>query len=256
MVVRHRVTISVRSYAAVWAAEELGPQHPALLAPLHTDEVPPPERVLQAGAELSRAGLFDERAGGLHPDLRHTFRLLARPSVEFYGWIVTQRPAANLSALAAWDGDGAVLAVLDGDTLTLSPVRPAMLAEALVDRLPQTPPAHGRSVTAPANELETQHEPGAAFAGTTGSKTSSPAARALQRLAAAPRTAAAQLYVAARDGASRRARNPYPLNVLDLPDGRWFMQHANTSGQVWVTAAPASTQSLVARLGEMRRALN
>src|SRR5437588_2460564 len=166
MVVRHRVAISARTYAVVWAAEELGQQHPALLAPLHDDEAALHDRIQGAAGELERVGLFDQRSG-LHPDLLSTFHLLARPNVEFYGWIATQQPARNFSALAAAAGDGAVLAVLDEDTLTLSPLQPTVLAAALVDQLPPTPPAHGQSITAPAAELDTGDRGGrnAAFTG-------------------------------------------------------------------------------------------
>jgi hypothetical protein len=255
MVVRHRVAMSARTYAVVWAAEELGQQHPALLAPLHTEDAPLPELIQRAAGELERAGLFDQR-GGLHPDLASTFQVLARPNVEFYGWIATQQPARDFSVLAAAGGDGAVLAVLDGDTLTLTPLQPTALAGALVDQLPPTPPAHGQSITAPAADLSTGDTGGrnTAFTGLEQPRPNS-ASGAFQRLDEAPRTAAAQLYAAARDRSGRRNRIPYPLNVLDLREGRWFSQHANQSGQVWVTAAPASRQSLAARLGELHRSL-
>jgi hypothetical protein len=256
MVVRHQVAISARGYAVAWAAEDLGPQHPALLAPLHEEGAPLVERIERAAAELERSNLFDRR-GGLHPDLLATFGLLARPSVEFYGWIATERPPANFSAVAAARGNDAVLAVLDEDVLTLTPLRPDAMAGALVDLLPRTPAAHARSITTPASDLGagTDHGPDDGFAGLTPRRTGSPAADAIQRLDAAPRTAVAQFYVAVRDGAGRRQRSPYPLNVLDLPDGRWFVQHTNSSGQMWVTAAPANTQALTARLDEMRRKL-
>ncbi|GDY31579.1 ESX secretion-associated protein EspG [Gandjariella thermophila] len=256
MVVRHQVAISARSYAVAWAAEELGPQHPALLAPLHEDDTPLAGRIERAVAELERSRLFDRR-GGLHGDLLTTFQLLARPSIEFYGWIATERPPANFSAVAAARGNDAVLAVLNGDALTLTPLRPDANARALVDLLPRTPPAHAQSITAPASDLGTgtAHGPDEVFAGLSPPQTGSPAAGAIRRLDAAPRTAAAQFYVAVRDASGRRHRNPYPLNVRDLPDGRWFVQHTNSSGQIWVTAAPASPQSLTARLDEIRRGL-
>lgn len=232
-------------------------QHESLFVPVNARSgTRLAQATVRAGEELNRAGLFDP-ARGVHPDLLDTFRVLARPAVEFFGWIGDRQRPKPMSALATAAGNEGVLAVLNGSALALHPVRPDALADALVAQLPDAPPGYGQSITVPAADIDGGGSRGvdeefSVFAG----QQRNPAVRQLKRVVTQPRACAAQFYVAVRDELGRRRRCPFPLNVIDTDTGRWFVhrQHA-AGGQVWLTAAPATPQTVAAKLYEMRHAL-
>jgi EspG family len=148
------VVLSRSTYALTWVAENIGDQPEALFVMPDTAQ---PQRLAEvtrrAADELGQAGLFD-RQHGVHPDLLNTFRLLARPEVEFYGDFAHQQHPQPFTALVAAGGGLGVLAILDADSLALRPVRADVLAEALIGVLPPVEPAHGQSVTVPASAVD------------------------------------------------------------------------------------------------------
>jgi ESX secretion-associated protein EspG len=253
------VVLTDVTYALTWMSEGFDAQHEALFVPLDTsDATRLAQATVRAGQELSQVGLFDPARGVVHPDLLDTFRALAKPVVEFFGWIGDRQRPQPVSALATATGTGGVLAVLNGTTLGLYPVRLDALADALVGQLPAAPAGHGQSIAVPASEVDGAaprsggDEEFSVFAG----QQRNPAVQHLTRLVGQPRTCGAQLYVAVRDGLGRRHRCPFPLNVIDTDAGRWFVQRQyNAGGQVWLTAAPATPQVLATKLYEMHRAL-
>ncbi|MFC0432266.1 ESX secretion-associated protein EspG [Kutzneria buriramensis] len=255
---RTSVVLADETYALTWMSEGFDVQHEALFVPLDTSDMSRlAQATVRAGQELSQAGLFDSEHG-VHPDLLETFRALAKPAVEFFGWIGDRQRPKPVSALATTTSTRGVLAVLNGDTLGLHPVRHDALADALVAQLPAAPAGHGQSITVPASEIDgTARSVGgdeefSVFAG----QQRNPAVQQLRRLVGLPRTSGAQLYVAVRDRLGRRHRCPFPLNVIDTDAGRWFVQRQhNAGGQAWLTAAPATPQVLSAKLYEMHSAL-
>lgn len=254
--IRSSVVLAESTYAVTWMSEGFDVQHESLFVPVDTrDPTLLAQATIRAGEELSRARLFDP-ARGVHPDLLDTFRALATPAVEFFGWIGDrQQPVSALATAAGAEG---VLAVLTAATLGLHPVRPDALADTLVAQLPAAPAGHGQSITIAASDIDGPPHGGgdqefSVFAG----QQRNPAIEQLNRLVGQPRTCGAQLYVAVRDGLGRRRRCPFPLNVIDTDAGRWFVHRRHTAGgQVWLTAAPATPQVLVTKLVEMYQALN
>lgn len=249
MTLQRPVTLSTLTYAVLWTAEDLGDQHPALFVPLHrvllrgrTLQV----GVSQAATELEVLGLLDRRV--VHPELLDTLRLLARPEVECYGWISDPQHPNGFSAAAVAADDRAVLGVLDGNRLSLSPVRAAGVADALLALLAPVPAAIGSAVNLAAAELTpTPTSPDdPVFTGL--HRAADPALAKARALVAAPRTGAAQLYTVHRDRLGRR-HAALPITVIDTDTGRWsFRTTRSTTGEAWITAAPATVDELAAQL--------
>jgi hypothetical protein len=252
------VVLSRSTYALTWTSERIGDQPEALFVlPDTADRQRRAQATVRACEELAQLGLFD-RQRGVHPTLLDTFRLLARPEVEFYGYLAHQQPREPFTALAAATGGRGVLAILDDATLALHPVRPDSIAETLIGQLPPVPAAHGQSLTVPAATFDgpSGRPPDEEFSVFAGQARTDPAVTRLKRLADEPRTGGAQFHVAVRDRNGRRRRNAFPLNVIDVESGRWFIQRQhNTSREVWITAAPATPQTLATKLYEMCHAL-
>jgi hypothetical protein len=253
------IVLSRSTYALTWTSERVGDQPEALFVlPDTADRQRRVQATVRACEELAQLRLFD-RQRGVHPALLDTFRLLARPEVEFYGYLAHQQHREPFTALAAAGGGRGVLAVLDDTTLALHPVRGDSIAEALIGQLPPVPAAHGQSLTVPASTVDggpSGRPADEEFSVFAGQARTDPAVTRLKRLADEPRTGGAQFHVAVRDRNGRRHRNAFPLNVIDVESGRWFIQRQhNTSREVWITAAPAAPQTLATKLYEMCHAL-
>ena len=254
------VTLSRSTYALTWTAEQIGDQHEALYVPPDTAS---PDRLVAAtrlaGNELGGLGLFTPQ-DGVHPDLLAVLRVLARPEVEVFGTLADQQRPEPVSVVAAAAGGTGVLAVLDATTLGLHPVRPDAVNTAMLSLLSPTPPGHGQSMTVPASAVD---RPPAGCAGGgedfsvfAGQGRTDPTVARLRHLVAQPRSGGAQLFVAARDSLGRRRRGEFAVNVIDVQDGRWFVhRQRNAAGDVWITAAPATTEVLAARLYDIWRGL-
>ncbi|MFI9380261.1 ESX secretion-associated protein EspG [Kutzneria sp. NPDC052558] len=252
------VVLSRSTYALTWTSENIGDQPEALFVlPDTADPQRRAQATVRASEELTQLGLFD-RQRGVHPALVSTFRLLARPEVEFYGYLAHQQRREPFTALAVAGGGWGLLAILDDTTLALHPVRGDSVAEALIGQLPPVPAAHGQSLTVPATAVDgpVGRQAEEEFSVFAGQGRTDPAVTRLKRLADEPRTGGAELHVAVRDRNGRRRRNAFPLKVIDVESGRWFIQRQhNASREVWITAAPATSQTLATKLYEMGRAL-
>ena len=152
-VLYQQVTLSLDTLSTVWRRENLGEPHNTLVdVPAWRDEAAERETLSSATAELAQRGLLVGR--DLHPDLRTTLTVLARPSIEYYGWIAYTEDdhAVSLAVLVAATGADAVLVVRDGDQVHIGPTRADGMAETLVGHLPSVPAARGRSVNLPEAE--------------------------------------------------------------------------------------------------------
>jgi len=211
----------------------------------------------KALAELAELGLT------LDSGFRAAVAALARPTVEFYGWLSTAERVLGVFGVCA--GAEAVVVVRDEDTVRLSPVHPDRLAEAVVARLPVVPAARGRSLNVPEAELiggdRRRAGDDEGFAGFSPLVAPSADASLFHALMAEPRTGASQFYVAVRDDLGRRRRVRSPVSCVDVApgratEGRWMTRTSATGAGVnWVFAAPATEASLVAKLHEMHWAL-
>lgn len=274
-----QVTLSLDTVATVWQRENLGELHNVLVAtPMWRDEDDSRAALRGATAELTQAGLLAGR--DLHPDLRATLNLLARPSTEYYGWISyvdgggghsaeqTGDHLVNIAVLVAAVGTDAVLVVRDGQTVHLSPSRSEGMAETLVGHLPAVPPARGRSVNLPEAEVRrlvadrmhaapgsTKPLPAEAFA-IFDRPSMAEDARDLLAAMDQPRTGGGELYVAARGRGGERRSSDNPVVYVDTQQGRWMTQlSGDQPGERWIVSAPASRQLLLSKLNEMRNNL-
>jgi EspG family len=262
-VLRDRVELPVDVVTTVLRWEGIDQPHAVLsVTALWMDDDARREVDRKVLAELTSRGLANEC--GVDVGFRATMGTVARPAVEFYGWISTM--SSTVGVLAVCTGTEAVLIVRDEETLSLCPVRPDSLAEAVVAQLPAVPPARGRSLNVPETELTGggQHRAGddEGFAGFGSQSGPSPDVKLLNTVMGEPRSGTGQLYVAMRDNLGRRHKVKHPVSFIDVAagrsmEGRWLTQVAvNGSGQSWVIAAPATPQLLVSRLHEMVRALS
>jgi hypothetical protein len=263
-VLHQQVTLSQDTLATVWHRENLGVLHNTLagVAYWHDDEGQR-DALNRASGELAQQGLLAGR--DLDPDFRDTLNLLARPSVEYYGWISTTdgETTTHLSVLLAGTDQDAIMVVREGDKIQLSAARPDGLAETLVGMTPPVQPARARSVNLPEAEisqLAAQREasgkplPDSAFS-VFHRASMVDDAKELFATAELPRIGGGQLYVAARDRYGERRRCPQPLLYIDTRQGRWMTQRSGAPGEQWIVSAPASRQLLISRLHEMRNAL-
>jgi EspG family len=252
---RDRIDVSNDVVKAFWRWENQDAVHVTLVSTLeYLDDEGRQEADRRALGELSALGLAAN--GHVRPELRATIQALTRPDVEFYGWVGT--PQQMVGMLVAARGGVAVLAVAHGQGVTLCPVRPDGLAEALIDHLPVMPPAQGRSINVLESDLtgSGRHSQEDGFAGFAAVGESADV-RMMKALMAQPPLGGGQLHVAARGRDGRRHTCPAPITYVDVPEGRWLTQvTTNGSGQNWVIATPATSQLLVAKLYEMYRALS
>jgi hypothetical protein len=266
-VLYQQVTLSLDTLATVWQRENLGDLHNILVdTPVWRDEEADREALHGATGELAQRGLLAGR--DLHPDLRATLHVLARPGMEYYGWISyteADGKEVNLAVLVAAVGQDAVLVVRDGQQVHLRPSRAEGMAETLVGHLPAIPAARGRSVNLPENEV--RHLVADRMHATPGSTKPLPAeafaiferasmaedARDLLTAMDQPRSGGGELYVAARVRSGERRRCENPVVYVDTQQGRWMTQlSSGRQGERWIVSAPASRQLLLSKLNEMR----
>lgn len=266
-VLNQPVTLSQDTLSTVWRRENLGDMHSTLSGTAYWfDEEGEREALGRAGAELAQHGLLAGR--DLTGDFRETLNLLARPAVEYYGWIAIRDQETdaetNLGVLLAAIGEDAVMVTRNGEQIRIEAARADGLAETLVGMLPQVQPARGHSINLPEADIgklaaaranRGRPLPDEAFQVFHRSSMVEDA-RELFAAAELPRIGGAQLYVAARDQFGERRRCPYPLIVIDTTQGRWMTQvSGDPSGERWIVSAPAGRQMLIGRLHEMRNAL-
>jgi EspG family len=239
------LVLPTEALAQLVRAEKLGDLH-ITLRPL-TRWRPQPareQREAEHREELVRLGLLD-RHHRLTPELAASLTVLCRPGAEFYGWI--NEGDKTRGVLAAAGGREAVLAIRDGETVTVNQIRPDALPEVLAAQTPELRPARGDTFTVLRSEV---------LASTGGRHRAESDAQAVQRVMAMPTTGGGELHVAVRDRASRRRAAPYPLRYADTENGRWLNHMTDApGGEHRVLVAPATRTDLVRRLQEMHRNL-
>ncbi|HEX3792375.1 MAG TPA: ESX secretion-associated protein EspG [Pseudonocardiaceae bacterium] len=255
---RAPVRLSASTFEVLWQWMRLGDLPAPLFVPAVGATVEERQAVERAARdELIRLKLVD--GDELADDLTLALQLLARPTSEFYGWLV--RPDNSVvSALVATHADKAVLAILKGDRVRLSGVPATDPAQRLVDLVPWVPPVRpARSITVPADRF---------YFGARGDEVdlrvledntrSSGDAEVvkLRALVAEPSTGRGQLFTATRDHLGRRHKSTEPIYYLDTGQGRWLLHTtARRGGAPWLTAAPGSPDALVRALYDSNRQL-
>jgi hypothetical protein len=253
MVLPKSLTLPAEALRRMVALENLGELHvtlkpPALWRPKHIEH----EVETRTRAEFARLGLFDRR-GRLDVELVASLTVLCRAGAEFYGWI--NEGDKTVGVLAAAIGREAILAVRDGDSVSLSQIRPETLPEALVGQTKDVPPGRGEAFSV------LQSDALAAVGGRqrteagVGTRPAGAEVRLAQKIAELPTTGGAQLSVAIRDSMGRR-RATQPLRYADTESGRWLNHTTDVgNGESRILIAPAGRRDLVVRLQEMHRTL-
>ena len=263
-----QVTLALDTISTVWRRENLGEPHNVFVDTRYwLDEEGERQALQSAGDDMAMHGLLMGR--DLSPDFRETLEILARPNVEYFGWIAVvpnnERDGSNIAVLAASVGPDAVLAIRDGDQVTLGPCSADGLAEALVDKMPNVSAGHGRSVNLPEREMRQlrarrgKGAPGEAPALAAEAFNVFPRqsmaddARDLFTVLELPRHGGGELYAAARARSGERRRYQHPLVYMDTEQGRWVTQlSGDQPGERWMMAAPANRSLLIGKLHEMR----
>jgi hypothetical protein len=246
------VTLTALEFDVLWEGLRLGTM-PLVL------KVPSPGKTYEERAELERRAWEDlERRGlgrpvALDPRLEHLLGLLARPTQEVDARLWLGR---SLRVLTAAVGDAAVLAVLDGDHITLREASAAGLPREAVGMLPAQPAGPGHSVTVPSADLEAA----AADAGESSRVLEAAlSSRGMRRddarmLAGIVEGAhnRGQFGAAARDRWGRRQRPERVVSFFDNPRGRYVqLRRATAGGAPWSTVAPADSRRLVHHVDEL-----
>ncbi|MCP2260454.1 EspG family protein [Streptoalloteichus tenebrarius] len=245
------LTLSALEFDVLWEHLDLGPM------PLPI-KVPSPGRTWSersALAERAWAGLAGRGLGSaphVEPRLADLLRLLAHPEREVDGRIWLGR---RVRVLAAATGDDAVLAVLDGEWLTLREAAATGLPREAVGVLPPCSAGPGHSVTLPSADLD------AAVASCDGSPEGlasalqargvrSEDARALARMTR-DASRLGQFGAAARDALGRRRRTAWVVGFFDTPEGRYLqVRRAREGCAPWSTVCPTDQRRLLAHVEE------
>jgi hypothetical protein len=210
-------------------------------------KVPSPGRT-----DDERAALVDQAWAGLAnldvQRLEHQLGILRRAEREIDGRVWVGR---SLRLLAAAIGDDAVLAVLDGDRLTLHDADATGLPRHALSVLPATPAGPGRSVTLRTADFE------AAAREATGQ---AELATALRNRGVKDAVELAdmigdvihrgQFGSAVRDRWSRRKRAARVISFFDTAEGR-YLQVRRDDQEAWTTISPADPRRLLQHLTEL-----
>jgi hypothetical protein len=248
---REPVTISTLEFDVLWEHLRLE------IMPLVL-KVPSPGKTHAERAELERqvwAGLAGRGLGkpvSLNPMLEDLLHLLNRPQTEVDGRLWLGR---SVRVLAAAKGQSGVLAVLDGDQLTLRAASSEGLPREALSVLPSCPAGPGHSITLPSADLDAA----AARAGSLEQLESALRERGVRQddahtLAEMMRDAGnrGQFGAAARDKWGKRQRPDRVVAFFENPNGRYVQMRRATPGQQpWSTVSPVDARRLDHHLTEL-----
>lgn len=250
------LTMPAEMLARLVRMENLGDLH-VTLRPLARWRPKAVQEQLETGArdEFMRMGLLDlDRRGRVEVELVASLTVLCRPGAEFYGWV--NEGDKTRGVLAAAIGREAVLAIRDGETVTVNQIRPDSLPEVLVAQTPEVRPARGDTHSFLRSEMLASAGGRHRRDEDAGPRRSTADIRAVQQVMALPTTGGGELYAAVRDRTSRRRAVPYPLRYADTEQGRWLNHMTDApGGEHRVLVAPATRTDLVRRLQDMHRDL-
>lgn len=255
MVLPKPLTLPAEALVRLVALENLGELHVTLKpAGVWRPRQLEHEEETAARAAFARMGLFDRR-GLLDVEVVASLAVLCRPGAEFYGWIT--RGDHTVAVLAAAIGREAILAIRDGDSVSLSQIRPETLPEALVAQTADVPPGRGETFSLMQTDALASVGGRQRTEAGVGTRPASTEVRLAQKIAELPTTGGGQLSVALRDSLGRRRASPHPLRFADTTAGRWLnLMTPAGPNENRILIAPASRRDLVIRLQEMHRALS
>jgi hypothetical protein len=226
---RSAVELSVHPLVSLIHKENLGDPHPVFAGSeryVSHRFAGDAERELRV--QLAEAGLVDRAQVA---DFTGMLSIVQRARIEFLGWVTSHDEA--YSVLVAAHGRNAFALTRRGERVAFRRVSPDRMAEALLDRLPDTPPGRGESMSV--SEAEIRRPRGEQ-------------ARRLDALLRTPRQAITKIYAAHRDDAGNRIRSRTWLDLIDLPDGRWAVYTTKRT----VNAAAATSALVAAKVSDLR----
>jgi hypothetical protein len=245
------ITLTALEFDVLWEHLDLGDMPLVLKVPspgrTNAERAALVDRVWQSleAKGLGRSVDLDGRLVGL-------LRLVSRPQRELDGrlWI-----GRGVRLMAAADGDAGVLAVQEGNNLTLRTADGLGLPRHVLSVLPPANPGPGHSVTMPSREFE------AAAREATAPKELE---AALRRRGMRETDAEAlrdmigdilqqgQFGAAARDKWGRRIRTPRVISFFDTEAGRYLqVRRESDAGEAWTTISPVDHRRLLHHLTEL-----
>lgn len=274
----------------LWEELNLGEYPYPLRVPSHGDTM---DERASLRHEVNRELVADRlksASGALDPVLHEWLRLLASNKVSVDAMHIAADGEPPVAALAATDGERAVLAVQDAEGVALSAIYPDALVSAIVGLLPHAARGTAHSMTLPVDDaLRTtpanvvvrdprapreepeqpeqrgglfgllRKQPGPVAAAEVAAprrrplaeRTSGDAKHDYALLATQPRLRGGQLAANARDAAGRKFRSPV-LAWFDTVTGRYLsLIREGHNGAGWVTISGADAVTLRGRLSEM-----
>lgn len=209
---------------------------------------------VEARKEFMQLGLLDNR-GRVDVEVSAALAVLTRAGAEFYGWI--SDGTTTKGVLAGAIGREALLAVRDGQMVSITQIRPETLPQALVNRTPDVRPARGEAVNVLRSDMLASAGGRQRTAAGVGLRPAPPEVRIVQQIVAQPTVGGGELYVAVRDRLGRRNVTEEPLRYADTEQGRWLNYTTPAgNGEQRILVAPATRADLVGRLQEMHRNLS
>ncbi|PRX47677.1 ESAT-6 protein secretion system EspG family protein [Prauserella shujinwangii] len=207
----------------------------------------------RAHAELAAFGLAD--GNGIHPGLLATVDAIARPALEYYGWVNgghEGRPI-NFTLLAGSAAGEAFVVARDVDkgVVVIVTVRPEELLDNFLAQIPQLPPGRGQQLSVPKSAVvgrrDADREEFELMRTNRPSKEGRDAAE-LKRILGLHRIGGGSLYVAARNRTGTRHRIDKPVTYIDTGEGRWLTEEVPGAGEPQYLCTPATPQLLQGRL--------
>lgn len=205
----------------------------------------------QVFLDLRRQGLITD--GELDPGLTRALRTLSEYviTVSVMGTVETSR---TIYARAAAAGDSGVLAVKDGDTVRVEPIRPTALAVTLVGLLPPMDSGPGQSVTITLPGDGRDPDPDGIMAPVYHANN---AEQQQLRLAESylnrPRKGTGTFTISAMDRRRGLERKAGHVTWIDTDAGRYLaiVRPPGEDGRIRSTFSPADAPRLTQQLGEL-----
>jgi hypothetical protein len=255
MLLDEPVTVPRLAVAKAWEWETIGLPHPVLGVVdvwIEDDVAARAEELIRQA--LAEPGFFDLRKGRVVGGFRDLMLAIANAEAECYAFS-SDRDGHDRAVLAVPTGRSAVLVTVDGDLLTLERISASRLVRAVVDGLPDCPPADIDEFTVPKSEYSSNGASDSYSLDTSSDYTAPDAAEQLRTLMASRRFAGHQLYVATRAGGVRRSS--VPLTAVDTIDyGRVLtFLRAGEGGSMDISCGPGSAGYISATLENTLEAL-
>ncbi|MEU0464054.1 ESX secretion-associated protein EspG [Amycolatopsis sp. NPDC006131] len=185
------------------------------------------------------------------PTFADLARLLSTPAEARFGWLSDTTRGVNISTLVAADQRFGVVAVRDGQEVSVRTFQRDRLSKVLADVLPQDV----RKSPEPSLTVLRSEVRGARRAELNGTRPSRAVMRA-DYLASLEPYFIAELHAEVRDHTGQPRHPRFPLRVYDNAEGRWTVQAKPHYDDQLLHFAPATATDVADRLDELRHELN